>query len=412
MIARMHPSTLRGTVRAPSSKSAAHRVLICAALSREPSRIALADISEDIGATIRCLAALGAAFHREGDVLWVRPVWNNLPSKASLHCGESGSTLRFLLPIAAALGVEVCFQGGGRLPARPNDALLSCLAGNGAAVAGEGLPITISGKLRGGEYALPGDVSSQYLTGLLLALPHLPSSSRIRLTSCLSSAGYVDMTLDVLNRFGIAVRQEGDLFHLPAPQKGSGGSHAVEGDWSAAAFWLAANALGADVRVEGLERNSLQGDRGLIDILARFQEIDGGLRGIRIDAGDVPDLVPILAVVATQAKGTTRIVNAARLRMKESDRLEAMAKNLQALGANIQTTPDGLSIEGPAALTGGETDAFGDHRIAMAIAVATMVAQGPVRLHGADSVGKSYPAFWQDYRALGGRMETVEEGMR
>jgi 3-phosphoshikimate 1-carboxyvinyltransferase len=362
----------------------------------------MGSLSEDIRATMRCLCALGAEIQQEGDVVHVAPVWGSIPSQAALDCGESGSTLRFLLPVAAALGVEARFTGSGRLPERPNDALIEQLRAHGVHVDANLLPLTIRDALLPGTYALPGDISSQYLTGLLLALPHLTASSRIELTTALHSRGYVDLTLALLQEYGVRVDQQADTFAVSAPQHGEGGVHTVEGDWSNAAFWLAATALGGDVRVEGLDARSVQGDREIVRLLERFHAPDGTLRGIDIDCADVPDLVPILAVVAARAQGVTQIRNAARLRLKESDRLFAMCQGLRTLGARVEETEDGLIVRGSCDMTGGEVDACGDHRIAMALAIAASVAEGSVRLSGAQAVDKSYPSFWDDYRALGG----------
>lgn len=397
MRAVVHPGLLRGEVRAIESKSDAHRQLICAALSDGPTELALGALSEDIEATWRCLEALGAEIEHTGAGLLVRPI--RARGQAVLDCGESGSTLRFLLPLAPALGIPAHFTARGRLTERPNAALLAQLRSHGAQIDGETPPLSVGGRLTGGLYLPPGDVSSQFATGLLFALPLLDAPSEIRFTTPVESQGYIDLTVSVLTRYGIRIDKAERGYTVPAPQRyRSPGRAELEGDWSNAAFWLAADALGGDVRVTGLNPDSKQADRAMPGLLERLTADGDAL----IDAAGAPDLVPILAAVATQAPGETRIVNAARLRIKESDRLSAMRENLSALGADVRELPDGLIIRGGRRLTGGETQSFNDHRIAMAMAIAATVADGPVVIEGAEAVNKSYPKFFEDFQALGG----------
>jgi len=311
-----------------------------------------------------------------------------------VNCRESGSTLRFLLPVFAALGREVTFTGEGRLPGRPMQPLIGQLREHGCTIDREKLPITIAGQLQPGIFTLPGDVSSQYVTGLLFALPLLPGDSEITLTSPLESRGYVDMTLRTLGKFGIVIRETAQGFQVPGGQKYLSPVNcqlSIEGDWSAAAFWLAAG-----VRVTGLDESSAQPDRAIAGLL---KELPG-----ETDVSQCPDLAPILAVMMAITPGERAIVNAARLRLKESDRLHAMAVNLAALGADVTELPDGLVLRGKPILEGGEVDSFGDHRIAMAMAVAALKCANKVTLHGAQAVQKSYPAFWEDYQSLGGQI--------
>ena len=394
------PGPLAGAVRVPASKSAAHRLLICAALADGPTRIALSATNRDIEATAACLRALGAGIERQGSFMSVSPI-ARIPESAVLDCGESGSTLRFLLPVAAALGVKATFTGHGRLPGRPNAPLVDALRAHGARIDNDLLPMAVSGPLTGGRWTLPGDVSSQYVTGLLFALPLLDGDSEIELTTPLASAAYVDMTLQALRQFGIAVEPTDSGWRVPGSQRyRTPGEAEVEGDWSAAAFWLAANAIGAEVQVVGLSDSSAQGDKAVVRLLGQQE----------IDASGVPDLVPALAAAAVVAPGRTVITGAARLRLKESDRLRATADMIAALGGRAEVTEDGLVIEGGLPLRGGTVEGFGDHRIVMAAAILATRASGPVRVTDAQAVRKSYPGFFDDFRALGGRVHVEPAG--
>ncbi len=398
------PGPLAGHVRAPASKSAAHRALICAALADAPTAIHISALNRDIEATIACLTALGADIRLEADALRVSPI-ASAPARALLDCGESGSTLRFLLPVASALGAACRVVGHGRLPQRPNAPLTDALRAHGASLDSDLLPMALSGRLRPGRFELPGDVSSQYVSGLLFALPLLDGDSTIALTTRLESAAYVDMTLAALARFGVIVEPTDVGWHIPGNQRyRSPGAYAVEGDWSAAAFWLAANAIGADVRVDGLSEATAQGDRAVASLLGRAE----------IDASGVPDLVPALAVAAAHRSGRTVVTGAARLRLKESDRLESVARLLTALGHSCRVTADGLEIDGGAPEPCSEAirtvDGANDHRVVMAAAVAAAYADRPVRVTGAQAVEKSYPDFFRDFRQLGGRVDVESSG--
>lgn len=398
------PSPLSGAVRVPASKSAAHRLLIAAALADGPTRIAISAMNRDIEATAACLRALGAGIEAEGETLKVSPV-ADIPSEVTLDCGESGSTLRFLLPVAAALGAQATFIGHGRLPQRPNAPLAEALRAHGAVIDNDLLPMTVSGPLTGGLWTLPGDVSSQYVTGLLFALPLLDGDSAIRLTTPLTSATYVDMTLQALRQFGIRIEAMADGWRIPGHQRyRTPGEVVVEGDWSAAAFWLAANALGASIDVKGLDPDSVQGDKAVALLLGKDT----------IDATHVPDLVPALAVAAASRPVRTVVTGAARLRLKESDRLQSVADLLGALGHGATVTPDGLIIDGGlpkhCAAPIRTVDGANDHRIVMAAAVAAAYADKPVRVTDAQAVEKSYPDFFRDFAALGGNAHVEYAG--
>ena len=413
----------RYAVRVPSSKSIAHRLLICAALSTAPSVIRVFRPSADVEATVSCLAALGASITAErGDIdgltlYRVTPIASDNAVPAGireLRTGESGSTLRFLLPVAAALDVDARFVCEGRLPERPLGPLLDALRLGGVTAVKDGNTITVSGRLHAGNYALPGNISSQFVTGMLLALPLIESVSTLKVEGRLESADYVRLTLDALRRSGIETKRECSLYRVPGGQKYSlGGDITVEGDWSGAAFLLCAGAVSeAGVTVCGLDPASAQGDRRIIDILRAFGAVvetaadkvtarKGELHGITLDASDIPDLVPAIAALAAQVKGDTVIKGAARLRLKESDRLETTAAMLHALGGTVAVNDDGLVITG-GQLAGGNTDSYGDHRIAMAAAVASMGCAAPVTVNGAECVTKSYPRFWADFQRATG----------
>lgn len=417
MDVKIAPVPLAGTLPAIPSKSDAHRALICSALADRPTVLELPQTSADIDATCACLEALGAIIARRGDTVTVTPI-RSLPEKALLDCGESGSTLRFLLPVAAALCPSVCFTGHGRLPERPIGELKSAMEAHGVAFSSEKLPFDTSGLLVGGNYRLPGNVSSQYITGLLLAMPKLSLPSTLILTTALESAAYVDITLHALRRFGISVNLLSNGYAVPGGQTfSSPGTLAVDGDWSNGAFFLAAGALGRPVTLTGLDLDSPQGDKAVLEVLKSFGaevSVSGGdvtvapapLQGITLDVSEIPDLLPILAVVAACASGETRFEGAARLRLKESDRLTATANLLRALGGDAEELPDGLIVRGRA-LTGGTADGCNDHRIVMAAAVAAIRCAGAVTVTGAEAVHKSYPAFFDDYAKLGGDVHVL-----
>ena len=393
MIQTISPAALGGAVAAIPSKSAAHRLLICAALAGAPDAVVCDGTSRDIDATRACLHAIA-----QGDPI--------------LPCGESGSTLRFLLPVAAALGLDVCFRMEGRLPQRPLKELEEQLTAHGIRIdrPREDL-LHISGRLQPGAFALPGNVSSQYISGLLFAMPLLDGPSVLTVTGQLESAPYVDMTLDALKRFGICVNRGPGRFEIAPQSYTCPGTVPVEGDWSNAAFWLCAGALSKPVTVTGLDPDSLQGDKQALHLLDAmganlFVSGDGitvgpgKLTATDIDAAAIPDLIPVFSVVAAAAAGTTRIYNAGRLRMKESDRLRSICRMLTALGADIRETEDGLLIRGGLPLNGGTVDSCNDHRIAMSAAIASVLCAEPVTVLGAEAVEKSYPHFWSDLSRL------------
>lgn len=438
MLARINPKLLSGTVPAIASKSMAHRIIIAAALANGVTRVACDTTCADIDATIRCLTALGARITLIEGGYEIHPAPKSLEhgllralAGATLDCGESGSTLRFMLPVACALGADATFVGAARLGERPIAPLSDELIAAGCTLEGVGgFPLRASGRMRAGRFELPGNVSSQYISGLLLAAPLLDGDTEIAVTGTLESRPYVDLTIDVLASFCVTVDiEEGatpggiplTVFRVPRQGYRTPGTIAVEGDWSNAAFWLCAGALGRhSVTVRGVSPTSIQGDRAISAALmlfgakgqrnARAATIrPDRLHGIELDAHDIPDLVPVLSAVAACAEGTTRFTGCARLRIKESDRLATTAAELANLGACVRVDGDGLLIEGRERLSGGRVESHNDHRIAMMAAIAAVRCEGPVEIAGAEAVNKSYPAFFDHYRLLGGDVELFDE---
>ncbi len=411
--------TLQGKVTPPPSKSQAHRLLICAALGTVPCRIACSSVNDDIMATMRCLNALGASITYSQGLFDITPI--KVVKGSVLDCGESGSTLRFLMSVAAVLGADATFVGGGKLPQRPMGDLCNVLAAHGISferLSANELPVTCNGTLQGGRYTLPGNISSQYLTGLLFALPLAAGDSEIEVTGTMTSASYITMTLDALNIAGIEIEQQGNVFRIRGGQQYRMPSCiTVEGDWSSAAFWVVAGVTGKNpLTVCGMNTESLQGDSKITDHLrsmGAFIEVnDNGvvampshLFGAELDCTDTPDLLPVLCVAAAVAQGTTIFTGVGRLRFKESDRLEAMRVTLASFGIASQTGEDTFTVFGGTPVAGGTVDSFGDHRIAMSAAVMSCVAQGVTTIDNASCVAKSYPSFFDDFAMLGGTVE-------
>ena len=386
MTVTLTPTKLQGAVTPPPSKSQPHRVLIAAALAGPGSRIENLADSQDMQATNRCMSALMTN-------------GNTLPT---LDCGESGSTLRFLIPVALALRGGGRFTGRGRLMERPQEPYFAIFREKGIFYEQKDGVLTVRGGLKPGTYALPGDVSSQFVTGLLYALPLLDGDSAIELTTELESGDYVRMTLAAMEQFGVTATWDGGrTFTVPGGQKYRPAKVEVEADWSQAGFWYAALGLGNDVAVEGMNAASAQGD---MRILPYYKQLCGDGE-VTLDVSQCPDLVPPLAAHAALRKGVTHIVNAARLRLKECDRLTAVREELCKLCAKVEEGPDSLTITGVESLTGGTVDSHNDHRIAMMLAVAATRVTGPVIITGAESVNKSYPTFWDEYKRLGGNIQ-------
>lgn len=406
---RIIPSPVSGTVEGIASKSFAHRALICACLAKGESKIRINTTSADIEATVSCLRSLGAEIQKSGTVYTVKPI-DNLCKNAEIDCNESGSTLRFLLPVICALGTETKICGSGRLPERPLSPLKEELIRMGAEIS-DSFPLNVSGKISAGEFTLRGDVSSQFVTGLLMALSYL-GGGRINLLPPVQSRPYIDITLEVLRTFGADIKEDNNTFYIyDSPLTGC--NFTVESDWSNAAFPLC---MGAEVT--GLNPDSTQGDKAIIDVLrsmganisqngSSFRADVSHLHGCRINAADIPDAVPVIAAIAATAEGETVIWGGERLRIKESDRIQTTCAMLRSLGADIAETDDGMIINGKKILDGGETPSYNDHRIAMAAAVAACRCIGSVTIRQAEAVNKSYPAFFDDYNSLGGQANVL-----
>lgn len=501
---KVYPGKLKGTVAVPPSKSMAHRALICASLAEGRSKVSGISDSKDMEATIGCMRALGAKIERSEDrrTVVIDGIRRSAAGKdaAGLHkstdetcvgcegvgggeqaavldCNESGSTLRFVVPIAAALGAYALFEGRGKLPQRPMTPLADEMKKKGVEFLPDGrdsLPFEIQGQLQPGVYEIPGNISSQYISGLIFALPLLSEDSEIRVKGKLESVGYIALTLRMVRDFGIEIEETADGFKIPGNQAYHAADVTVEGDYSQAAFWLTAAACGSELTVTGLREDSAQGDREAIDILEKFgadverkfpsvvisapkrdssgdaegiaqpdgrgdadkimlsgggasAEIvssGGGAEGIpasdsgdaellltalEADGGDIPDVIPVLSVAAACARGTSRFYNVSRLRIKECDRLSAMADCLARLGAKTQEEEEELIVTGGKLAGGCEVSGYNDHRIVMSMAVAALSCEEPVIIRGAEAISKSYPDFFDEFRRLGGRADVISD---
>lgn len=410
---------LSGTIAAPPSKSQAHRLIIASFLSGGAVTVRNVSYSQDILATIECCRQLGAEIVCQEDSIHFSG--RKKKENVLLNCRESGSTLRFMLPIAAALGGASSFLGEGRLPRRPIDEVIQLLNRHGVSSTASALPLTLTGQLSGGEFIVNPSRSSQPLTGLLYALPLLEQDSHIILTEEIQSKPYIEMTLQVLEQFGILIYPEENGYYIPGKQKYSPIDSVVEGDWSNSSFWLTAGAVGCPLSCKGLNIASKQGDKAVIEILQKMgaqvtvtsEHITvhpQKLSSITIDAAHIPDAVPALSVAAACAVGKTVIYNAQRLRIKESDRIQSVIKNLRAIGGQAEETADGMIIIGGNSLEGGIVDCCNDHRIAMAFTIASLCCRHPITLLGADCVQKSYPNFFEEFQKAGGIMNVVHLG--
>lgn len=459
------PRKLCGNVNIPPSKSIAHRAIIAAALAKGTSRIFNIDFSEDITATLKGMEALGAKVTIENDhieidgkntLINVNPYnlesvekkqkledfkgeenFKDLHNKITIDCAESGSTLRFLVPLAVLSGIYVNFIGKGNLGKRPLDTYYKIFDEQNIYYSNptnftsnsnpEGrLNLTVKGKLKGGRFIIPGNVSSQFVTGLLFTLPLVQEDSVVLIEGNLESRGYVDLTLDVLKEFGVEiVNNNYEEFIIKGNQQYKPKNYSVEGDFSQAAFFLAANRIGNEVNCSGLNMNSSQGDKKIIDVIESYEEekaleakaleargrfttkgtvVTKNLDSLIIDASQIPDLVPIITVLASLKNGKTKIINAARLRIKECDRLHAISSELNKIGGKVEELEDSLIIEGVSEFTGGEVWSFKDHRIAMSLAIASTRCTNPLLIKDAECVKKSYPNFWNDFKRIGGEI--------
>lgn len=421
---RIIPSPLKGDIKIPPSKSLAHRAVICAGLSEGISNIDNIIFSEDIKATTMGMESFGIEVNRKDESINI-----NGKSKLSLvnsiiNCNESGSTLRFLIPLALLTGEEINFEGRGKLVSRPLDVYYEMFKNQNIHYENNNgqLPLKVKGALKPGTFYVKGNISSQFITGLMFALPLLEGDSKIIVTTELESKGYVDLTIDCMESFGVKIENKNyKEFYIKGNQKYINRDYRVEGDFSQAAFWIIAGILGANIKCKDLNLNSLQGDRIILDIVKEMganikisedtiEVCESQTKGIVIDASECPDLVPILSVLGALSEGTTKIINAERVRIKECDRLKAMQTELSKVGADIEETKDGLIIRGKSSLKGGTVDSWNDHRIAMAMAVASIKCQEPIIITNSNAVTKSYPEFWKDFKMLGGNIDEWSVG--
>lgn len=407
-----------GEIFAVASKSDAHRAIILSALSDGKTSIRISHISKDIEATLACIKNMSAEVIQKGDVYEISPI-KGIPKNPILDCGESGSTLRFLLPVLAALGNGATFLGHGRLPERPMGLIVELLKNHGNEFLEETLPIRLEGKTIPGTFCISGDVSSQFVSGLLFALPLLSEKSKIKLTSKLQSSAYVNMTLDVLKKFGADIEYDGNEFFInPVGSYKSPKEYNVEGDWSNAAFFMVMGALGGEVLVKNLSLDSSQSDVKILDILklagVKFAIQKDGIKVFKseikpflFDVSECPDLFPIAAILACGAKGKTILCNAKRLRLKESDRIISTKELILSLGGKAEETEDSLIIYGSGKLSGGTADSANDHRIAMSAFSASVISENAVILKNARAIDKSYPSFMDDFEKLGGKVSVI-----
>lgn len=403
---RITPRPLSGSITIPPSKSISHRALICAALSRGESVVRNVLGCEDTDATCDALRALGAEIRIDNGTAYVTGI-ENPPKTAEIDCRESGSTLRFMIPIAAALGVETTFYGCGKLPTRPITPYIEEFPKHGVEFVSDVMPYHIRGRLTAGQFPVTGDISSQFITGLLFALPLIDGASTILLTSPLQSKPYADITVRCMQSFGIETLEFDGNYSVKGVQEYKPCEYSVEGDCSQAAFFAVANKLGSEIELLGLNPSSVQGDRAVFDIIDRMLTIGANYTGFDVDASDIPDLVPILTVLAAFADSPSHITGCARLRIKECDRLEAISATLNSLGAKVTAGDDRLDIEGVKTISGGVCDSYNDHRIVMSLAIASQRCTEPLTITNAECVAKSYPTFFEDFRSLGGEFDVV-----
>lgn len=418
MQVRIKPTIPEGKISAIASKSDAHRAIICSALADGKTKIYISHISKDIEATLNCIKRMGAEFSKSDNVYEIMPIKEAVQNPV-LDCNESGSTLRFLLPVLSALGCGATFVGGGRLPERPMGLIVDLLKEHGNEFSASKLPITLSGRTSCGTFNIAGNVSSQFISGLLFALPLLPEKSKILLTSKLESSAYVDMTIDTLKDFGADIkRNEGGFEIEPIGVYQSPKEYIVEGDWSNAAFFMVSGALGGDVTVKNLSLNSYQSDKMILDALkiagVKFSISDNEVTVLKsevkpfdFDVSQCPDLFPVLSILACGAKGTSTLYNAERLRIKESDRIKTTKELILNLGGRAEETEDSLIIYGSGSLSGGAVNSFNDHRIAMSTFVASTICDNDCLLENANAIDKSYPSFIDDFRRIGGKVNVI-----
>lgn len=403
---KIQPNILNGDIKVPPSKSISHRALIAAAFADGESKIYNLLDCVDTTATIEALTALGAEIKQNKECTIVKG-FSKTTDFADIDCHESGSTLRFLMPIAAALGCHSIFRGSANLPNRPITPYFDQFQKHGVKFMTDKMPYEMNGKLTGGVYEIAGNISSQFITGFIFALSLLDEDSTIKITSPLESKPYVDLTIDAINHFGVTVEEKDNEYFIKGGQIYKNTDYTVEADMSQAGFFCVAKAIGGTLSINGLNENSRQGDREILHIVKKYEQTDG--KCFDINASQIPDLVPVLTVLACFTDGTSYIRGCERLRIKECDRLAAISTELNKLGAKIKIENDTLVIEGVKNLSGGECDSWNDHRIAMSLAVASQRCTSPLIINGAECVNKSYPGFWEDFKSLGGVYDVIND---
>lgn len=418
---KITPTKLKGVVQVPPSKSLAHRAIICASLAKGVSRIDNIEYSKDIQATIKAMQSLGTMIEEYDDYLIIDGSTTFTKQNSEIDCEESGSTLRFMVPIAIVEENKAHFIGRGNLGKRPLDTFYEIFERQniGYLYKEEVLDLYVIGKLKPDHYRIPGNISSQFITGLLFALPLLNGDSIIEITSPLESKGYIDLTLQMLKQYDIKIiNNEYKSFIIRGNQEYQAHDYRVEADFSQAAFYLVAGAIGNDVVLTDLNLDSLQGDKETLDILeamgAKISVVSDGIKvtgenlsGAIVDASQCPDVIPVVSVALALANGKSEVVNAKRLRIKECDRIVATASQINVLGGKVKELSEGMSITGISELNGGNCLSFADHRIAMMLAIAATRCNQPIIIDNMECVEKSYPSFWEDYQSLGGIIDVI-----
>lgn len=422
------PKELNGTVNIPPSKSMSHRAVIAASLADGESIIENVIMSNDIEATCEAMKKFGAKIRVvDGEMgrknLIIKGGLSSDKSPLVIDSNESGSTIRFLIPIGSIAEREVTFTGKGKLVERPLDVYYKIFDNQGIYYENNqgNLPLKLNGSIKPGNYRIKGNISSQFISGLMFSLPLLEEDSVIEIEGELESKGYVHMTIDVLKDFGINIENKEDkVFIIKGNQRYISCRYKVEGDFSQAAFWMVAGAIGGEITCLGVNIGSLQGDKEIIRIMEKMGasiEKMGKDKilvkksttvSLDIDGSQIPDIIPVLSVLSALSSGETNIYNASRLRIKESDRIKSTTSELKKLGADINEKDDGIIVRGKDSLLGGKVESWNDHRITMAMAVASIRCKDKVEIEGAESVNKSYPEFWNDFQKLGGQIKIIE----
>lgn len=415
MNVRIRKGLLNGVVNVPSSKSLTHRAIIAASLALGDSVISNVSYSKDIEATIKAMESLGAIIRKDNDTLYIKGC---MPTKALdvIDACESGSTTRFLIPLCVLAGKEMTITGHNKLVDRPLDPYFEIFNQDGIYYKKDEhyLPLTVKGRFKGGRYKIRGDVSSQFITGLLFALPLIEQDSIIEITTKLESKSYIDLTLDILSKFGINITFKDNCYYIKGGQKYTPCDYVCEGDFSQAAFFLVADALGSNVKLKNLNPNSLQGDKAILNYLESFgakviykdnlySAGIGAFESLDIDVSNTPDLGPILCVLLNSTIGTSRLTNASRLRIKECDRITCVKEELNKLGFNIEEESDTMIINGNRVYGSGIVDSHNDHRLVMAFAICATISNEVV-ITNAEAINKSYPNFFKDFEKLGGNI--------